>query len=318
MPPPIWRQIQKQNFNKLDQLATFLEIDRSLLGSNSSFSLNLPVRLAEKIAKGTINDPLLRQFVPTQEENLVSIGYTPDPVSDTSFCKSDRLLQKYSGRALLITSGACAMHCRYCFRQNFPYPQKKLFDEELSMIREDETLQEVILSGGDPLSLSDDLLGALLSSLDAVPHIKLIRFHTRFPMGIPERITAQFLDSLKKCDSQVVFVIHANHPREFDPDVLDALRMIQRLGIPVLLQAILLKGVNSDLPTLKALFETCAYNGVIPYYLHQLDKVEGSSHFEVSDERGRELIQELRRVLPGYAVPRFVREVAGHLSKTPV
>lgn len=308
-----WREIQRTNFTRLEDLSTYLGIQ---LPKKSKFVLNLPLRLAEKIAKNTQDDPLFRQFVPTEEENHHPLGFSKDPVQDTTFCKSEKLLQKYEGRALLITTSACAMHCRYCFRQNYPYAPKTLFEKELALIEHDPTLHEVILSGGDPLSLSDQDLRNLLAKLDAMAHLKLIRLHTRFPIGIPERIDPSFLALLKSLTTQVIFVIHANHRKELDQDVLLALKKVQQLGIPVLLQTVLLKGVNDSVETLQELFLTCAANGILPYYLHQLDRVEGAAHFEVPTSEGIELVRKLRAKLPGYAVPRFVQEIPGKSEKT--
>jgi len=308
-----WREIQKTNFTRLSDLAEFLEVELDL---SFRFPLNLPRRLAAKMPKQTLDDPLTRQFVPIPDEKKKPLGFSKDPVQDTSFCKSDKLLQKYQGRALLLTTSACAMHCRYCFRQNYPYAPKTSFENELELIGQDPTLHEVILSGGDPLSHSDRDLGSLLKQLDAIQHIKLIRFHTRFPIGIPERIDESFLALLSNLRSQVIFVIHANHVRELDTDVLFSLKSIQSLGIPVLTQTVLLKGVNDHIDALKELFLKCILHGMIPYYLHQLDRVEGAAHFEVDPEVGKALIQALRCELPGYAVPRFVQENPRALGKT--
>lgn len=317
-----WRQIQKGNFTQWNKLAQFLELDeenvRALLPS-SHFPLNLPRRLAEKIEKNNLDDPILRQFVPLRQELESAPHFEADPVSDCSFQKTDKLLQKYAGRALLLCTSSCAMHCRYCFRQNYPYSaEPKLFEQELRSIAEDCTLEEIILSGGDPLSLSDQTLKTLLDDLCAIRHVKRIRFHTRFPIGIPERIEDAFLQILASVRAQIVFVIHVNHPRELDDDVILSLKKISRLGIPILNQAVLLKGVNDNLQTLKKLFESLINIGVIPYYLHQLDRVQGAAHFEVSEEVGLALIEELRASLPGYAIPQYVREVAGARFKTAI
>lgn len=311
-----WRKIQSTNFRNLAILADFLQIDLSKLSSNPRFPLNLPKRLADKIVKGDLNDPLLRQFVPLAEETLVVSGFVDDPVADTSFCHSKKFLQKYEGRALLLASSACAVNCRFCFRKNFDYEEKSVFDEEIALIQSDSTLQEIILSGGDPLSLSNRDLGQLFDRLSAIDHVKIIRFHTRFPIGIPERIDEELLEIFDNCPQQIVFIIHSNHPKELDDDVLAALKSIQKLGIPILLQTVLLKGVNDDFTTLKALLETCIHNGIIPYYLHQLDKVEGSAHFEVAEELGKALIEQLRAALPGYAIPSYVAEIPGKKNKT--
>lgn len=313
---PDWRKIQKTNFHNLSKLASYLELDPSKLGSNSQFPLNLPKRLADKIVKGDLNDPILRQFVPLAEENRLIPGFVKDPVQDTSFCHSKKLLQKYEGRALMLTTSACAMNCRFCFRQNFDYEEKSTFEKEVALIRADTNLQEIILSGGDPLSLSDRDLQQLFHKLNSIEHLKIIRFHTRFPIGIPERIDSEFLTMLKNSPKQVVFVIHSNHPKELDEEVLAALKSIQKLGIPILLQTVLLKDVNDNFATLKSLLEKCIYNGIIPYYLHQLDKVEGSAHFEVSEEYGKTLIEQLRGCLPGYAIPTYVSEIPGKKNKT--
>lgn len=312
----MWREIQRKNFRKIADLASFLDLNPERLNQNPRFPVNVPVRLASKMAKGTLDDPLVRQFVPLLEERSSAPGYSLDPVQDSAFCRSDKLLQKYSGRALLLTTSACAMHCRFCFRQNFDYETAPAFDKELELIRNDPTLQEVILSGGDPLSLSDRVLGDLLARLAEIDHIKIVRFHTRFPIGIPERIDPSFLEQFKQFPKQIVFVLHANHPDEFDQDIFDALKQVQLLGIPVLLHSVLLRGVNDDFATLKRLFEICVFHGVIPYYLNLLDKVEGAAHFEVSKEIGCQLLKELRHALPGFAVPRFAQEVPGEKSKS--
>lgn len=315
-----WRQIQKDNFNQWKPLVEFLELDeenaREVL-PKSNFPLNLPRRLADKIEKNNLDDPILRQFVPLRDEMVESAGFCTDPVGDGSAQKTSKLLHKYVGRALLLCTSSCAMHCRFCFRQKFPYEtQQKLFTAELEAISQDCTLEEIILSGGDPLSLSDQVLGALLQDLSSITHVQRIRFHTRFPIGIPERIDESFLNILASVKAQIVFIVHVNHPRELDEEVVAALKKIQRLGIPVLNQAVLLKGVNDNLLTLKTLFETLVNIGVMPYYLHQLDQVQGSAHFKVDEELGLSLIEQLRTCLPGYAIPQYVWEIAGEPSKT--
>jgi EF-P beta-lysylation protein EpmB len=315
-----WRQIQKENFNQWKPLVDFLELDeenaREVL-QRSRFPLNLPRRLAEKIEKNNLEDPILKQFVPLREELAITAGFCSQPVKDTTFQKTPKLLQKYAGRALLVCTSSCAMHCRYCFRQNYPYEtEQKLFKEELEAIEQDCTLEEIILSGGDPLSLSDRVLQELLQGLTAITHVQRIRFHTRFPIGIPERIDDSFLNILAAVKAQLIFVIHVNHARELDEDVTASLKKLQKLGIPVLNCPVLLKGVNDNVLTLKTLLETLINCGVLPYYLHQLDRVQGAAHFEVEEEVGLTLLEELRTCLPGYAIPQYVREIAGEPSKT--
>jgi EF-P beta-lysylation protein EpmB len=311
---PLWRRIQKTNFTSTEALARFLEIPEHSLLQRKDFPLNLPRRLAAKIEKRCTDDPILRQFVPLPEETDASPGYSTDPVGESGFQKSDKLLHKYPGRALLVCTSACAMHCRYCFRQHYPYGDGLGLENEIQMIRDDPSIREVLLSGGDPLSLSNERLSALLTSISSIPHVKRIRIHTRFPMGIPERIDDELLDVLRP--HPIWFVIHSNHPRELDSDVLESLSKLRHLGIPLMNQAVLLKGVNDDVDTLAALCERCIDGGIIPYYLHQLDPVSGAAHFEVPISQGTQLISELRARLPGYAVPSYVQEIAGESSKT--
>lgn len=317
--PSLWRSIQRQNYTDWKALADFLNLEeekRLLILKNSKFPLNLPVRLAEKIEKNSLEDPILKQFLPLIEENHISKGYIEDPVQDARFRKRGRLLHKYQGRALLVVTSACAMHCRYCFRKNFDYEEKKSdFSEELEVIRQDHSLSEIILSGGDPLSLSNVALGELIDLLGQIPHLKRVRFHTRFPIGIPERIEQEFLKILENSPLQIWFVVHANHARELDEEVLIALKSIQKLGIPVLNQAVLLKGVNDSVSVLKELFEKLIDSGIFPYYLHQLDRVQGSAHFEVEQKEGTYLLGQLAKELPGYGVPKYVSEIAGEAHK---
>jgi EF-P beta-lysylation protein EpmB len=314
-----WRQIQLKNVKSWEKLADFLHLteeDRKHILPKSAFSLNLPLRLAEKIEKGTLEDPILKQYLPVQKELRVSSGFSLDPVQDQSFRKAPRLLHKYEARALLITTGACAMHCRYCFRRHFPYEGGALgYEEELELIRQDSSLREIILSGGDPLSLGNEELQTLLQKLDQMPSLQRVRFHTKFPIGIPERIDEPFLQMLKDMQKQVIFVIHVNHPKELDDEIFTALKKVQKLGIPVLSQSVLLRGVNDQVAVLKNLFETLSDHGILPYYLHQLDPVEGASHFEVPQEEGVALMQELSKHLSGYSLPRYAKEIPGRPSK---
>lgn len=312
-----WRTIQKENFTQWKELAAYLQLDASVALAKPRFSLNVPRRLAAKMQKNTLNDPIFRQFIPLKEELDSRPGFCSDAVGDLPSRREKKLLHKYHGRALLLCTSACAMHCRYCFRQNFPYEtESSLFEAELEAIAADPSITEILLSGGDPLSLSDRALGDLLERLDAIPYLQRLRFHTRFPIGIPERIDDSFLSLLKKTRLQVFFVIHCNRAEELDPDVFAALKKVQGLGIPILTQTVLLKGVNDSVGALKELMEAFINHGILPYYLHHLDKVEGSAHFEVSEEEGLRLLKELSKQLPGYALPRYVKEIAGEPSKT--
>ncbi len=315
-----WRSVQRSGFFHVKELAEFLEWGEDLKKQvviKPSFPLNLPRRLAEKIPKNTLEDPILRQFVPLLEETVPVPGFVKDPVEEESFRKKPKLLHKYEGRALLVCTSACAMNCRFCFRRNFEYEtESKGFEEELKAIAEEPSLQEIILSGGDPLSLSDTELFALMDGLAAIPHLRRLRFHTRFPIGIPERISKALIEKFSAYPLQIVFVIHTNHPTELDRDVFDALDKLQRIKIPVLSQTVLLKGVNDDNQVLQTLFESLVNKGIMPYYLHQLDKVAGAAHFEVLQEKGLSLMKALESKLSGYAFPRYVQEIAGRKSKT--
>ena len=319
---PLWKQILRNNFTHLEKLANFLELNnlqREKLLEKSNFPLNLPLRLAQKIEKGTLEDPILKQFLPTQAETQISSCFNTDPVQDQLYRKGSKLLHKYEGRVLLVCTSACAMHCRYCFRQNFNYEiAKKGFEQELELIRQDPSIHEVILSGGDPLSLSNEILKELLKELSSIKQIRRIRFHTRFPIGIPERIDHEFLAILQSLPCQVWFVVHVNHPKELDEEVLASLQMLQRLAIPVLNQSVLLRGVNDDKETLKQLCELFANHGILPYYIHQLDRVQGAEHFEVPEQEGLMLIEEITKQLPGYAVPKYVKEIPGKSNKTSI
>lgn len=315
-----WRRILQTNFTQREALADFLELgpfERESILKRSSFPLNLPRRLAEKIEKGRLDDPILKQFVPLQSEEMEWPGFHSDPVGDLKTQCTQNLLQKYKGRALLLTTSACAMHCRFCFRQNYPYDSKdKSYEEEIQLLAQDPTIVELILSGGDPLSLSNRMLEDLFDGLKRISHLKRLRLHTRFPIGIPERLDEGLLTLLDSSPWQIWFVLHSNHPAELDEGVFKALRQVQKLGIPVLNQTVLLKGVNDAEEVLLELFEKLIDEGISPYYLHQLDRVKGAHHFEVDEKRGHALIQYLERHLPGYAVPKYVREMAGEPSKT--
>jgi EF-P beta-lysylation protein EpmB len=310
---PLWRKIQKESFSKISEISDFLQLDESnnkKLLEKPSFRFLLPRRIAEKIPKNNLSCPLSKQFLPLKEELIKKQGFISDPTCDAIFQKEEKILHKYQGRLLLITTGACAMNCRFCFRQNFSYPQTKpIFERELAYIKQESSLHEVILSGGDPLSLSDETLQKILQALDAIDHIQIIRFHTRFPIGIPERITPSFLEILSRLKKQIIFVIHANHANEFDQDIFQALKSLRLHNVQMLMHTVLLKGINDDLTSLKNLFLTVSANGIFPYYLHQLDQVEGTTHFYTPIKKGLFLIDELRKILPGYATPRYVQEI---------
>lgn len=286
------------------------------------FPVLVPRNFVSRMEYGNPNDPLLLQVLGQAAEDLAVEGFLSDPVGDGAARKTPGLLQKYFGRVLLITTGTCAVHCRYCFRREYPYQEDpRTLDElnpALTEISSDTSIREVILSGGDPLVLSDSRLRKVLRLIDDIPHIERIRIHTRVPIVIPSRVTAELLASLTELRAQPIMVVHANHGNEIVADCRDALREFVRSGIPVLNQAVLLKNVNDTVNALEQLCTRLANIGVMPYYLHQLDRVNGAAHFEVDDAHAQALVEQLRRRLPGYAVPQLVREVQGAESKTPL
>jgi len=284
-----------------------------------TFRLRVPRSYVARMRPGDPDDPLLRQVLPVAQENEETPGYVPDPLGERSAVRVPGLLQKYRGRALLVTTGACAVHCRYCFRREFPYDEQlgdgARWNEALAAIAADPSLEEIILSGGDPLSLSDARLAALTDALQAVPHVRRLRIHTRQPIVLPSRVDDGLLAWLGKLSRPVVIVVHANHPNEIDAEVHAACQRLRAAGTTLLNQSVLLKGVNDDAAVLASLSHRLFEAGVLPYYLHALDRVRGAAHFEVEEERARRIAGELAAMLPGYLVPRLVREVHGAASK---
>lgn len=273
---------------------------------------------------GDPNDPLLRQVLPVGQELVEAAGFTADPVDDAAAKLVPGLLQKYAGRVLLVTTGACAVHCRYCFRRHYPYDEspKSLVDWEpaLAAIAADDTIEEVILSGGDPLTLVDDRLEPLVRRLEQIPHLRRLRVHTRLPVVLPERVCDSLLAWFSASGTRLtpICVIHANHANELDENVADSLARLRQSGVLLLNQSVLLRGINDNPNAQADLSRRLADVGVVPYYLHQMDRVSGAAHFEVPEDEGRRLVDFLRTMLPGYLVPRFVREIAGRESKTPL
>lgn len=280
----------------------------------------VPESFVARMQPGCSTDPLLRQVLTTNQEDTILEGFKADPVGDSAAKKVDGLLQKYHGRALMITTGSCAVHCRYCFRRDYPYLSEPKTMEDwqpaFDAIAADSTIREVILSGGDPLLLTDARLAQLMASLDAIPHVDRIRIHTRLPIVLPARITAELLGAMHQLRSQVIWVVHSNHANEIQADCRLTLKSLVAAGFPVLNQAVLLRGINDSLGALQDLCLSLVNIGVMPYYLHQLDRVTGAAHFEVPVETGQNLIQQLKTILPGYAVPKYVQEIEAQPSKT--
>ncbi|MBC8290691.1 MAG: EF-P beta-lysylation protein EpmB [Planctomycetes bacterium] len=319
-----WHRSLAQAIREPGELLKRLSLPADLLPAaqqaSQLFPLLVPESFLKRMEPGNAADPLLRQVLPLGEEHQAIPGFAADAVDDARFRFAHGLLQKYQGRALLIATGSCAVHCRYCFRRHYPYGEepRRLDDWQpaLDAIGEDSSLEEVLLSGGDPLMLTDQRLSDLIARLEAIPHLRRLRIHTRLPIVLPDRVTPELLDRLLDCRLKVVFVVHANHAAELVDDCAEALRKLVAAPLTVLNQAVLLRSVNDSLEAQCDLSSALIDLGVMPYYLHQLDRVSGAAHFEVPVETGRALIQEMRRRLPGYAIPRYVQEIPGEAHKT--
>ncbi|MBN2476303.1 MAG: EF-P beta-lysylation protein EpmB [Pirellulales bacterium] len=305
------------------ELCRLLGLDAPLAaaakGAAGRFPLLVPRPYLARIRPGDPEDPLLLQVLPRVAERIEAPGYLTDPLGEAEALVAPGLLAKYRGRSLIVAAGACAVHCRFCFRRHFPYnssPDSAAdWGPALRQIAGDASTREVILSGGDPLAMPDASLARLARRLGDVPHLRRLRVHTRLPVMIPQRVTDELLGWLCGGGLSARVVVHVNHPAEIDPSVAGALGRLVDAGIPVLQQAVLLRGVNDRIEILAELYERLIDIRVAPYYLHQLDPVAGAAHFEVAQSTGVRLIRQLRTRLPGYAVPRYVRETPGGLSK---
>ncbi len=321
-----WQLAWRQALRDPLALLARLQLDPAALGVSAEALAQFPMRVPEafvsRMRVGDANDPLLRQVLPIGEEMRLVEGFSLDAVGDGPARKATGVIQKYRGRALLVTTGSCAVHCRYCFRRHFDYAAENAargnWHEAATAVAADPDIDEVILSGGDPLSLATHKLAELTEALRAIPHLKRLRIHSRLPVVLPERVDDDLVRWLGSLPWPVAFVIHANHANEFDAAVDHAMARLRGAGVQLLNQAVLLRGVNDALPELIALSERSFAAGVLPYYLFQLDRVQGVAHFEVSDERALELHAGLMAHLSGYLVPKLVREIAGDTSKRPL
>jgi EF-P beta-lysylation protein EpmB len=318
----LWREAIRDPRELLSLLGLEAEAARISSAAAAQFPLRVPRGFAARMRHGDPDDPLLRQVLPVVEEDRIVPGFGFDAVGDGAARGATGVIHKYEGRALLIATGSCAIHCRYCFRRHFPYAQETAaadrWRSSLDYLRTDPSISEVLLSGGDPLSLATGRLAELTDGLARIPHVRRLRLHTRLPVVLPERVDDPLLDWLGRLPWPVAVVVHANHPREIDDSVLEAFAQLRRHGATLLNQAVLLRGVNDDAETLAGLSERLFEAGVLPYYLHQLDRVAGTAHFEVEDARALSLLAGLQARLPGYLVPRLVREVPGDAGKRPV
>ncbi len=323
-PAADWRQSLSDLITDPRELAEFLELDQRQDPTGEQalrqFPLKVPRGFAMRMEKGNWRDPLLRQVWPAAAEERAAPGFVADPLRERHYNPRPGLLHKYRGRALLIAAPHCAIHCRYCFRREFDYegntPGRRQWRAALDYIRDDASIVEVILSGGDPLALADRQLGWLVEAIAGIPHVSTLRIHTRLPVVIPERVTAELLAMLARSRPRVVVVIHCNHGREIDSRVAAALGSLHGNGSTLLNQTVLLKGVNDEADTLFSLSMRLFSENVLPYYLHLPDRVAGTSHFQVDLDSALAIMEELQASLPGYLVPRLVREEPGQPAKT--
>lgn len=324
-PLPDWRQSLRDAVTDPRELLALVGLanlaDR-LPVCDAGFALKVPRGFVARMRHGDADDPLLRQVLPQRAECDDAPGFVDDAVGDLSAVKEHGVLHKYAGRALLIAAGSCAVNCRYCFRRHFPYAEElaaaHAWRKAVACLADDTSIREVILSGGDPLVLSTQKLTDLTDSLRELPHVIRLRIHSRLPVVLPERVDDAFCAWLDGLPLQRVMVLHANHPNELDASVGVACGRLREAGAVLLNQSVLLRCVNDNADTLTDLSEQLFAFGVMPYYLHQLDRVRGAAHFEVPDTHARELVGTLRARLPGYLVPRLVREVSGENAKHPL
>jgi len=320
-----WQTALSEAIREPEELLTRLKLPMSLL-EKTALPPNFPLRVTrsfiDRMQPGDPDDPLLRQVLPLNLKADNTNWGSLDPVGDQNAMQGPGLLHKYQGRVLLVSTAACAIHCRYCFRQHFPYQQANPLGTQLpatlAYLSNNDDIQEVILSGGDPLSLSDERLSRIVTQLDEIPHLKTLRIHTRLPLVLPQRITSSLLDWIKATRLKVIFVLHINHPNEINHEFAEAMTQLQLPGLTLLNQSVLLKEINDNAAILVKLSHKLFEVGILPYYLHQLDQVKGAAHYEVSTQTGTRLVATMREKLPGYLVPRYVKEIPGEPAKSPI
>jgi EF-P beta-lysylation protein EpmB len=315
-----WQKIVNESIRDISALLHALGLpDQS---HYSNFPILVPGPYLSRIERGNPNDPLLRQVISTVQEVQDVPGYIEQPLNESTFAKTSGLIQKYHGRVLLIVTGSCAINCRYCFRRHFPYqdfqPTSKDWQRIIDALMKDTSINEVILSGGDPLMMSDKRLKWIVQQVETIPHIDTIRIHSRLPVVIPQRITKTLIEILAESRLKAVLVTHINHPQELDETVSNAMLALQRADVLLLNQSVLLKDINNDAEILSTLSKQLFKANILPYYLHALDPVAGAAHFDVSGKEAEAIMSVMRASLPGYLVPKLVREVPGQPSKSPL
>ena len=322
---PRWQHSLRDAVRDVHELLEILELDPLdadwLQPGTDEFPVLIPRGFISRMRKGDPTDPLLLQVLPARGERAEHEGFTKDPLLEIPLAQAG-VIEKYPSRALLVTTSACPVHCRYCFRRHFPYEaqlaSRNDWADALTALKRSAGIREVILSGGDPLSLSNRRLRQLVSELETVGSITTVRIHSRFPIVLPERVDRELLTLLRQTRLRTVLVVHCNHANEIDESVSSALRQISATGTTLLNQSVLLHGINDDVDCLESLSYRLFESGVLPYYLHGLDRVAGAAHYQVEDTTALRLIADLRTRVPGYLVPQLVREIPGELSKTPL
>ena len=322
-----WQQLLSGSITSPRELLERLGLpaDKWLAGAEAGhklFQTRVPEPFLARMEKGNAADPLLRQVLPLNLETGMAEGFVTDPLEESSAIQTTGLIRKYRSRALLMLTGQCAINCRYCFRRHFPYGEQRLNPADRQKVLDTLTaspeLIEVIFSGGDPLAVNDQMLARWASAISSIPHIRRIRLHTRLPVVIPQRVCDALLQWISNTRVQVIIVLHINHPAEIDQPTREALNRLCSVGVTLLNQSVILRGVNDNADVLEHLSEALFEAGVLPYYLHAFDPVAGAQHFDVPDEEARSLMQELLARLPGFLVPRLVREIPGKSAKTPI
>ncbi len=317
-----WQRQLRDVVTNVDELLSHLNLTQEDCLIKQPFPLRVPWRFVSRMKPGDPNDPLLLQVLPTAKEWLKVPGFSQDPLAEAQSNPVPGLLHKYQGRVLLTVAGACAIHCRYCFRRHFSYqdnnPGRAGWQPCLDYIKTDSSIHEVIFSGGDPLLATDEYLAYLVDKIAEISHVTTLRIHTRLPIVIPERINKKLIKSIIRPKLKCVVVIHCNHPNELDFSVKKSLDQLAAANITLLNQSVLLKGINDSSSILKALSEKLFHYGALPYYLHLMDKVQGSAHFDVDETTAKTIWQELVAQLSGYLVPKLVKEQADALSKIPL
>lgn len=319
-----WQRQLRDAVTEVDILLSHLSLAPNDLGLDQQqpFPLRVPWSFVDRMNKGDPNDPLLLQILPSSKEWQTTPGFSNDPLGEKNTNPVPGLLHKYHGRVLLTVAGACAVNCRYCFRRHFPYqennPGREGWQRCLDYIKQNSSISEVIFSGGDPLLASDEHLSQLVKNIAKIEHISTIRIHTRLPIVIPERINQKFIDAIRHPRLKFVMAIHCNHPNELDLSVKQALNQLKSADFTLLNQSVLLKGINDHSDVLKKLSEQLFDYGVLPYYLHLMDKVQGAAHFDVNEASAKIIWQELVAKLPGYLVPKLVKEQADQPNKIPI